>query len=114
VLDRRAFVRYCPDRDLPCSVNVVLGGSSWTARLADLSTDGIAIISDCWLPAETTLLAKLDAAGDLACRTFLAHLCHATPRPSGDYHLGARLVNGLTKEQLREFMQSANDNFMQS
>ncbi|HEV3084973.1 MAG TPA: PilZ domain-containing protein [Gemmataceae bacterium] len=99
--DRRAFVRYRPNRELPCWVNVVLVGSSWLAEVVDISTDGIGISSACWLPAESHLLVRLANADNIA-RTFLAHVRHATPRAGGDFHLGARLVNHLSEEQVRE------------
>ena len=98
--ERRAFVRHQPSQELLCKVNVVLGGSYWTARVGDISTDGIGIISDSWLPAETTLVVEVRHPASSDCRTLLAHLCHATRRPSSDYQLGARVINHLTEEQV--------------
>ena len=105
--ERRAFPRYYPRREVPCSINVALGGSSWMGKLADLSTDGIGIISGCWLPAETTILVELGHAAPLP-RIFLAHLCHATRRPTGDFHLGARLVNHLTEDEVHELTEQTD------
>ena len=79
--ERRAFARYQPARLLPCNVNVVLGESSWPAMVADVSTDGVSIISDSWLPAETMLLIELGCQAEAGTRTLLAHVRHATPRP---------------------------------
>ena len=104
--DRRAFVRYRPHAALPCRVNVVLGGSSWPAEVVDLSTDGIGISSACWLPTETSLLVQVGDPATHTARTFLAHVRHATRRPAGDFHVGARLVNHLTEEQVRELTQA--------
>ena len=100
--DRRAFVRYRPHAELACRVNVVLGRSSWLAQVVDVSTDGIGITSDCWLPAETGLLVQVGNPGGNATRTFLAHVRHATRTPAGHFHVGARLVNHLTERQVRE------------
>jgi len=96
-------VRYRPNRELPCWVNVVLVGSSWLAEVLDISTEGIGISSACWLPAESHLLVRLADADNIA-RTFLAHVRHATPRAGGDFHLGTRLVNHLSEEQVRELI----------
>jgi PilZ domain len=106
VPERRAFARYQPARLLPCNVNVVLGGSSWPAMVADVSTDGVSIISDSWLPAETTLLIELGSQAEAGMRTLLAHVRHATPRLSGGYHLGGRLINPLTEEQIAALTQA--------
>jgi hypothetical protein len=106
VSNRRAFARYQPDGLLPCNVNVVLGGSSWPAIVADVSTDGVAIVCNSWLPPETTLLIELGPQADPATRTLLAHVCHATPRPSGGYHLGGRLITPLTEEQVAALTQA--------
>ena len=107
MLERRAFARYFLTPERGCSVNVVLGGSRWPARVADLSTDGIGILSDCWLPPETTLFVELSPTGTNPARTFLVHVRHATPKPSGGYQLGARLVNHLTEGEVREMVNSS-------
>jgi hypothetical protein len=104
VPERRAVIRHQPSRELLCIVNVALGGNRWPARVADVSTDGIGILSDCWLPTETMLLIDLGAPAETAARVFLGHLRHATRRPSGGYHLGARLVNHLSSEQILDLV----------
>lgn len=106
--DRRVSTRYRLKHELPCNVNVALGGSSWSAALADISMDGIGIISGCWLPPETTILVELGDSAPVP-RVFLAHLCHATRRPTGDFHLGARLVNHLTEQEIFKLIQGTKD-----
>lgn len=104
MIERRSEGRKQPAREVRCRVNVVMGGSSWTAKVANLSTAGIGLLARYWLPAEAGLLVELNAAAGSLRRVLVVSVKHARATAAGEFLIGGHLTTPISDAEVAAFL----------
>jgi hypothetical protein len=73
------------------------------ARVHNISTTGIALLTPNRLRPGRVIVIKLKAAGGLS-RPLLVRVIHSTQQSDGQWLTGGAFVRGLTEEELRDIL----------
>jgi len=99
-VERRASIRFRVER--PATGRALISNTyqSLSAQLADLSLEGIGLVTDRPLEPGTRIDVELQGPGGVPYE-LLAEVVHARVRPDGRWHCGCTLVWKLAEEELR-------------
>ena len=103
IAERRAAVRY-PSVCATACHPVPEGDALCTARVVDISTNGVGLLVDRYVEAETLLAVELQCEETAATYTLLVEVRRATQRAPGEWLLGCSFARDLSEAELRALL----------
>src|SRR5438309_1902995 len=99
-LDRRATLRLELDRGVQCHLIASVGDTSWPARVLDLSTRGIRLISRRSFAKNAQVTVELANGLKMYSRALALRITHVEDDAEGAYLIGGEFVRKLTHDEL--------------
>ncbi len=99
--ERRATPRYPVNADTSCPFIMPLADDFGPARIREISTEGIGLLTSRAIEPGTLLVIGLKNAAHNFYRTQVVQVVHATRAVGGMYIIGGTFLNPLTYEELR-------------
>lgn len=102
--ERRAHVRYAHVLRTSCRLLGREAAASWTARVADVSRAGAALLMGCEVRPGTVLVVALEGLGGRFARPLLVRVMNVRPRGDGCWHVGCAFVKPLSEDDVQALL----------
>src|SRR5262249_26314396 len=100
LLDRRATLRLELDQGVTCHLIASVGDASWPARVLDLTTRGICLISRRRFDINAQITVELANGLKMYSRTVALRITHVEDDGAGGYLIGGEFAQRLTHDEL--------------
>jgi hypothetical protein len=102
--ERRAWVRYPLKLVTMWQLLGVAGEEHWTARVRDLSSNGVGLVIHRFFSPGTVLTVRLRSSTSSYERSALVRVQHCTAQADGDWLAGCTFVVKLSSEELHQLL----------
>jgi hypothetical protein len=102
--DRRAAVRYPCEVEATCQDPSDSDGECWSARVRDISTSGIGLLSTRPFDPGTALRVEMQSEDEAFGYTLMARVVHAVPQSGAEWLLGCAFARALSEAEVRNLL----------
>lgn len=102
--ERRASVRQRFDWDVACELTSYGLSERWSARVRDISADGLGLVLDRPFESGTVLEVELASRDGSLAYTVVARVSHSKPLGDGEWLAGCSFVGRVSDEELRDLL----------
>jgi hypothetical protein len=103
VTERRRAPRFPSDLQTSCRPLTTRDGTSWPARVRDISRGGVALILRRRFEPGAVLTMELEDPAGAVSRSVFARVIHVRPDEAGTWMLGCAFTGELSDDELRAF-----------
>lgn len=104
MIERRAWVRFPCGMETSCQPLASAVGQQWSGHVRDLSAGGVGVVLNRRFELGTLLTIEVLSNSDKPSRTFLGRVIHVHSQPDGSWHMGCRLANSLSEDDVQALL----------
>jgi hypothetical protein len=102
--ERRAAVRYPCEVEASCQDLTSSETELWSARVRDISTSGVGLLSTRRFDPGTALRVEMQSEDQAFAYTLMARVIHAVPHSDTEWLLGCAFARSLTESEVRNLL----------